>query len=352
LGAVPAHAAPRGDKLEPGEQLLADQSITSADGRFTLIMQSDGNVVLYQNGVRPLWESATLGSGATRLTMQGDGNLVAYSAGGTPVWASGTVGSPAELVLQSDGNLVIYRLGGRAVWATGTHAASPQNVLVRSLGPNEALYLKQSLTSSNRQYALTLEGDGNLVVRDSSGRKVWAANTAGSGADRLIMQSDGNLVLYRRNTSAVWASNTINTRGGESRLTLDDNGSLSVTHGAAAVWTTKKSEPPVAQKPSVSFDKATYVLTGWGFLPNTTVYIRVVRSDFYTFNTQTTSDASGQIRTTLDVDNQLPVVYDSYGNMWFGCAPGQTITFTANDNRWDPKANSTLWSNGAVANCG
>jgi hypothetical protein len=38
------------------------------------------------------------------------------------VWASGTDGHPgSHLVVQDDGNLVIYAPDGRPVWATGTN---------------------------------------------------------------------------------------------------------------------------------------------------------------------------------------------------------------------------------------
>jgi hypothetical protein len=105
--------------LVPGESLGADQGAASCDGRFTLLQQSDGNLVLYQNGGEALWSTDTYGSGGRVLAMQDDGNLVLYTADGYPVWASGTSGYPgAWLAIQNDGNLVIYHY--RAIWASGT----------------------------------------------------------------------------------------------------------------------------------------------------------------------------------------------------------------------------------------
>jgi hypothetical protein len=49
----------RSDRLMPGEQLAVGRSITSADNRFTLIMQGDGNLVLYAPGDVPMWASGT-----------------------------------------------------------------------------------------------------------------------------------------------------------------------------------------------------------------------------------------------------------------------------------------------------
>jgi hypothetical protein len=108
------------DHLGPDQQLGLDEVLTSADGRFTLVMQSDSNLVLYRNGVGALWASGTVGTGAIRAVMQSDGNLVLYTANNTPVWASNTVGGGSILLLQNDGNLVIYREGAGAVWASNT----------------------------------------------------------------------------------------------------------------------------------------------------------------------------------------------------------------------------------------
>jgi hypothetical protein len=100
----------------------------SCDGRFKLIMQTDGNLVLYGGCSASgcggaLWASNTVGCGGC-VSMQSDGNLVVYDSGGQlsghACWASGTNGhSPAILALQNDGNLVLYS-GGSAVWATNT----------------------------------------------------------------------------------------------------------------------------------------------------------------------------------------------------------------------------------------
>ena len=53
--------------------------------------------------------------------MQGDGNLVVDSPGPTALWDSATAGNPAaRLLVQDDGNVVIYRTDGTAAWATNT----------------------------------------------------------------------------------------------------------------------------------------------------------------------------------------------------------------------------------------
>ena len=111
------------DHLTQGQALTRGQSLVSQDGRFTLIMQGDGNLVLYWSGGASRWASNTAAHAVSQVIMQSDGNLVIYASDGkTPLWASGTSGHPgAWLVLQDDGNLVIYSPGSKALWATGTN---------------------------------------------------------------------------------------------------------------------------------------------------------------------------------------------------------------------------------------
>jgi len=57
------------------------------------------------------------------VVLQDDGNLVVYDTAGHPRWSSGTAGTGAHnrLVVQNDGNLVLYSAHG-AVWNTHTWA--------------------------------------------------------------------------------------------------------------------------------------------------------------------------------------------------------------------------------------
>jgi len=113
----PGHGATcGGDWLGVNRLLLRNTYIRSNDGRFSLWLQSDGNLVLYgPSGV--IWAN---GKTSDMLILQSDGNLVTYkfTGGATWVatWASGTSGSGSNrLVVQTDGNLVLYS-PTRATW--------------------------------------------------------------------------------------------------------------------------------------------------------------------------------------------------------------------------------------------
>ena len=58
-----------------------------------------------------------------KLVVQGDGNLVLYDANSTALWNSGTNGqgvAPYRLVLQDDHNLVLYDGNDQPLWSTNT----------------------------------------------------------------------------------------------------------------------------------------------------------------------------------------------------------------------------------------
>jgi surface antigen len=122
-----AHAAtlPVGD-LGPAlggteRTMWPGQYLQSANGVYRLVMQGDGNLVLY-SGAKALWDSQTSTPRAYATLQAGDGadgNLVIYSPAGTALWTAHVPTSPHDrLEMQNDGNLVVYDTSGNAQWAT------------------------------------------------------------------------------------------------------------------------------------------------------------------------------------------------------------------------------------------
>jgi hypothetical protein len=68
--------------------------LISHNNKFNLIMQEDGNLVIYKINHRPLWATNTFnkGIGPYNLYMQSDGNLVIYDGNEQVMWASDTNG--------------------------------------------------------------------------------------------------------------------------------------------------------------------------------------------------------------------------------------------------------------------
>ena len=115
--------------LNNGQTLAQGGTLKSGNGAYTLVLQGDGNLVLYHSlhmvSGNAIWNSGTCGKGNPpfRLVMQSDNNLVLYDGIGTPTWSSGSNGKGdrqhARLVVQDDRNLVVY--GPGALWATMTN---------------------------------------------------------------------------------------------------------------------------------------------------------------------------------------------------------------------------------------
>ncbi len=94
------------------------------------------------------------------------------------------------LTMQSDGNVVLRNNASTPLWRTGT-------------GGNQFV---------PRDFIM--QTNGNLVLYDTSGQPHWESNTAGNPGAFLNVQADGNLVVYRVGSTtqtannALWASGT------------------------------------------------------------------------------------------------------------------------------------------------
>lgn len=85
------------------------------------MMKEDGNLVLsYINQTRVLWESKTSGRGGDRLSIESNGNLVIYDENNQVVWQADTVGVGDYLRLENDANLVLYDRNGFEIWTSRT----------------------------------------------------------------------------------------------------------------------------------------------------------------------------------------------------------------------------------------
>jgi len=107
------------DTLFGDDELGPRDLIHSSNSDYQLLLQTDGNLVLYYQGVQATWASQTDGSGAVHALMQLDGNFVLYDSGWNAVWDTGTAGnSNAHVSIQDDGNLVVYNYNTTAaLWA-------------------------------------------------------------------------------------------------------------------------------------------------------------------------------------------------------------------------------------------
>jgi hypothetical protein len=105
-----------GSALAPGQRLTASQHLDAANGQYSLQMQTDGNLVLYNAGHVPLWNSGTYNHPGAFAVMQNDGNLVVY-LGSAALWNSHTNNhAGAFLTLDDGGHVGVYSPNGSALW--------------------------------------------------------------------------------------------------------------------------------------------------------------------------------------------------------------------------------------------
>ena len=115
--ALPSPALPT--TLTIGATAVLNRGESLRTNRTRLVMESGGDLAIYdENNVRR-WASGTTGFGY-RSVFQGDGNLVVYDQNSSGLWTSGTAGrNGAVLVLEADGNVcVVYQ--GQVIWASNT----------------------------------------------------------------------------------------------------------------------------------------------------------------------------------------------------------------------------------------
>ena len=108
-------------------RILPGGSLSSPGGRYRLVYQSDGNLVLSDVlAGTALWATDTGGTAPGQAIVQSDGNFVIYDAAGSALWTAGTAGNPgAYLRIQDDGNVVIYGANARPIWSRLTGSLLP-----------------------------------------------------------------------------------------------------------------------------------------------------------------------------------------------------------------------------------
>ncbi len=201
--------------LNSGWRLHSGESLFSALGGFRLVMQNDGNLVLYAIDdmklpadilrvfactpdimklyAKPIWSTGTHvpkeGKGrGSYCEMSEDGNFLVCDQAGHPVFETGTRGHPGSLLrLQTDGNLVVYTHDMKPTWSTAT-AARP--------------VIREAATPAQAAPGRVMRPDRGMPARFSKDlRPGWRLNPGDSlfsplAGFRLVFQHDGNLVLY------------------------------------------------------------------------------------------------------------------------------------------------------------
>lgn len=184
------------DTLYTNWTLQSGDSLYSANQKFRLTMQGDGNLVLHYNDV-PTWASNTWGRGDSFLILQGDSNLVIYTHTGVPTWASASSWNKGgdRFVVQGDGNMVIYA-GSTPVWQSDTW---------QTLYPRLLPAIDTSLNKQTGRFVIESVSTGRELTKDASvlgPSERWFANGRGSRAGFYIAWDNRGYAELRRSIYA------------------------------------------------------------------------------------------------------------------------------------------------------
>jgi hypothetical protein len=102
-----------------GDKLLPGQSRVSSNGKYTLKMQTDGNLVLYDQDSQVMWATNTNGNLVIMADMQRNGNFLLTTVG-PPAWQSKTKEEGSYLSVTNNGNIVLYRPDGLGIWQSNS----------------------------------------------------------------------------------------------------------------------------------------------------------------------------------------------------------------------------------------
>ena len=216
-----------GATLLPGEAFVGD------DPGTVLVMQEDGNLVLYTRGV-VRFASLTFSRDAAAV-VQADGNVVVYSTEGAPLFSTGTAtGAPFTALAVTDREFRVvqysdddegffYRVAFGSAWGSGEvepgmfllpgdRRRAPGGVeLIQQEDGNLVQYVRgrpvfASGTAEEGFIITVVQDDGNVVSYRLDEVPVFQTRTAGNPGARLVTQSDGNLVVYTRQGRPVFSA--------------------------------------------------------------------------------------------------------------------------------------------------
>lgn len=184
--------------LKENEILNAGEMLINED--YALKMQEDGNLVVCNTvSEEKIFESQTSGSG-NYAKMQADGNFVVCNSSDKALWGLGTNGiNEAEdnysLYLGNNGNFFVYDEDkGTSIFG-----------LELTVEFGDENKLDSGKIVKNGKNTLSMQSDGNFVVKDSDGNVKFKTGTSGAGNYAKFLP-DGNLAIYDKSDKEIWTS--------------------------------------------------------------------------------------------------------------------------------------------------
>jgi hypothetical protein len=112
----PARMQRQPGTLRPGQYLLPGQSIGSPNGMYRLVYRED-NLLVQLGPPGLMWRTPGAPGDAGICFLQSDGNLVIYDQHGHATWATATRGTDNILRMDDNGSVGLYTGNGVRIWS-------------------------------------------------------------------------------------------------------------------------------------------------------------------------------------------------------------------------------------------
>jgi len=237
--------------LEDGTVHSWDGTVAATQGWTVLREEGWGQAV---SAILPYEQGLIVGLGGAGKSGAVEYYNVPCGAGGGWLELQGTGwGSPVTQMInyRSDarGDGVVVGLGDGSVHMWNGPLQKPAKNHATLYAFERSMFRGDALYSNNGGYQLTLQSDGNLVLR-SGEKELWASGTGGKGVvEARLQREDGNFVLYTAagvsvaGTGQNGAVIPTATSGKDVSLTVDDTGNVVLYNGAGDVlWKTDTSD--------------------------------------------------------------------------------------------------------------
>ncbi|KAG7372488.1 glucose/sorbosone dehydrogenase [Nitzschia inconspicua] len=209
-----------------------------------MYMQDDGNLVIRDSNQRAVWDSKTYNNLGAQFSINNKGGIAVISRNQQEVWTGGPENRRAPIGGSSTPTPVpvptpyISRnptsQPTQPPWRPQPSGNFPYTTVLQG---NQNFGRGTFVESPNRKYRVGLNSRGNLIMMEGTS-EVWRLKDTQrrdiSSIERAFMQSDGNLVLREMSGRSRWNSETSNNFGSEFRI--DDGGQLSVVYRGTVIW--------------------------------------------------------------------------------------------------------------------
>jgi len=210
-------------KISSGTLEIGDY-LESPDKTKRFVIQTDGNAVVYE-GKAALWSSGMQGTGRYYISLSNIGDLCVYNKDNNCVKRLSTIVNPVsgqwDLTLMNNGLLILKDPKGVIRW---NNAQYSQMTSINSERP----FFDQCLHSSNYQFFLCMQHDGNLVVYNTYKFMVAYSSLFQRRAVYLYLSKTGILSINTVDGAQSIVSKKTNGKVDTYRLGITNEGKIRI----------------------------------------------------------------------------------------------------------------------------